>query len=602
MKKFLTSAPWRILVLTGLGIALGIVSLILTAVAYMPLDAGEIFHSYFYENRLVAIINCIPPVGLIWLGWFLTRRGWAAYLLACMPCVAVGVVNYFKISLRSDPLLCGDVLLAAEAGGIVSGYELEMTPVLWLCLGCVFAGLLFAAIFLPKSTMKWPERLFGLLSCAGILFSCMVGIFLGSDYEQKLTNNTYINQWSDVEVYVSKGALYSFLHSARDMFYEPPAGYQADIAQMVFEQYKDADIPEEKKVSVMGIMLEAFVDLTDFPALAGEQGVQELYAPWHELEKESISGDLLTNIFAGGTVDSEWGFLTGYSRHDDFRTPTDSFVWYLREQGYQTFYDHPGHGWFYNRQNVNEYLGFESQRFTENYYGALVHPTSAIWNSDHILFPELAKQLKERVKDGPCFSFSVSYQNHGPYDTTPVEETPRVTCLDEESNNIFNHYLRGLGKTLTHLTAMVEELEAMDEPVVLVLFGDHKPWAGNAESAYAAAGVSFDISTEEGFYNYYSTPYLIWANPAAKEALGNRFVGRGEDVSPCFLMAELFDACGWEGSGFMQTQRRVRDITPLLHVRNLYWQNGLTDKLSTISAGTVDCYLWAEYYRETQGK
>jgi len=602
MKKILTSPLWRIPVLTGLGVCVGLVSLVLTSVAYLPLDAGEIFHSYFYENSLVAAVNCLPPVLLIWLGWFLTRRGWAAYLLSCVPCLAIGLVNYFKISLRSDPLLCADVLLWAEAGGIVGGYRLELTPVLWVCLGCAALGLLFAVIFLPKSPIKWPERLFGLLSSAAILFCAMLGVFLGKGYEQKLTNNTYINQWSDVEVYVSRGALYSFLHSARDMFYEPPAGYQADIAQMVFEQYKDADIPEEKKVSVMGIMLEAFVDLTDFPSLAGEQGVQELYAPWHELEKESISGDLLTNIFAGGTVDSEWGFLTGYSRHDDFRSPTDSFVWYLREQGYQTFYDHPGHGWFYNRQNVNEYLGFEGQRFTENHYCALVHPTSAIWNSDHILFPELVKQLKQRVQDGPCFSFSVSYQNHGPYDTTPVEETPRVTCLDEESNNIFNHYLRGLGKTLNALLPMVEELRAMEEPVVLVLFGDHKPWAGNAESAYAAAGVSFDLSTTEGFYNYYATPYLIWANPAAKEVLGHDFVGRGEDISPCFLMAELFDACGWEGSGFMQTQRRIRDITPLLHVRNLYWQNGLTDKLSTISAETVDCYLWAEYYRETHGK
>ena len=79
-------------------------------------------------------------------------------------------------------------------------------------------------------------------------------------------------------------------------------------------------------------------------------------------------------------------------------------------------------------------------------------------------------------------------------------------------------------------------------------------------------------------------------------------VGRGEDISPCFPMAELFDACGWEGSGFMQLQRQIRDITPLLHVQNLYWDGGLTDKLSTIDKETVDCYLWAEYFRETQGK
>ena len=602
MKKFLTCAPWRVLVLTGLGVCIGVLSLILSSVAYLPLDAGDIFNSYFQENPLVALVNCIPPVGLIWLGWFLTRRGWAAYLLACVPCVAIGVVNYFKISLRSDPLLCGDVLLAAEAGGIVGGYQLEMTPVLWACLACAVGGLLFALLFLPKSPMHWAERTFGLLSAAAILFSVMVGVFLSGDYETKLTNNKYINQWSDVEVYISKGAVYSFLHSARDMFHEPPEGYDPVTAEQVLFAYEDVDIPEEKKVSVMGVMLEAFCDLTDFPALAGEQGVQELYAPWHALESESVTGDLLTNIFAGGTVDSEWGFLTGYSEHEDFRSPTDSFVWYFREQGYQTFYDHPGHGWFYNRQNVNEYLGFDSQRFTENYYGALVHPTSAIWNSDHILFPELAKQLKERVQSGPCFSFSVSYQNHGPYDSTPVEETPRVTCLDEASNNIFNHYLRGLGKTITAVTGMVEELEQMEEPVVLVLFGDHKPWAGNNESAYAAAGVSFDVGTTEGFYNYYSTPYLIWANPAAKAVLGNDFVGRGEDVSPCFLMAELFDLLGWEGSGFLRLQRHVREVTPLLHVQGLYWQEGLTAELSTYDKEIVDAYRWAEYFRENMGK
>ena len=33
---------------------------------------------------------------------------------------------------------------------------------------------------------------------------------------------------------------------------------------------------------------------------------------------------------------------------------------------------------------------YYKNEITENYYGALVDPTAAIWNSDHILFPELA--------------------------------------------------------------------------------------------------------------------------------------------------------------------------------------------------------------------
>ena len=73
-----------------------------------------------------------------------------------------------------------------------------------------------------------------------------------------------------------------------------------------------------------------------------------------------MSGNLLTNIFAGGTVDTEWGFLTGYSQHQDFTKATDSYVWYFDRQGYQTRGGHPGFGWFYDRENVNQYLASRS--------------------------------------------------------------------------------------------------------------------------------------------------------------------------------------------------------------------------------------------------
>lgn len=66
------------------------------------------------------------------------------------------------------------------------------------------------------------------------------------------------------------------------------------------------------------------------------------YEPWHQLEEQSVTGNLLTNIFAGGTVDSEWGFLTGYTTHDDFRKPTDSYVWYFRSPGLPDHVQPPG--------------------------------------------------------------------------------------------------------------------------------------------------------------------------------------------------------------------------------------------------------------------
>lgn len=39
-------------------------------------------------------------------------------------------------------------------------------------------------------------------------------------------------------------------------------------------------------------------------------------------------------------------------------------------------------------------------------------------------------------------------------------------------------------------------------------------------------GINIDQSTLEGLLNYYTTPYVIWANDAAKAKLGVDFHGK----------------------------------------------------------------------------
>ena len=151
------------------------------------------------------------------------------------------------------------------------------------------------------------------------------------------------------------------------------------------------------------------------------------------------------------------------------------------------------------------------------------------------------------------------------------------------------------------MTGLAAGLEELEEPVVLVLFGDHKPWGGNGNSAYAELGVDFSFDTLGGFYDYYATPYLIWANSAAKEALGQDFVGEGRDVSPCFLMTEVFDQCGWQGPGFMELSRQVRAVSPMVHGQNLFLKDGaLTGELPGEEGEFLQSFLSAQYYRENE--
>ena len=234
-------------------------------------------------------------------------------------------------------------------------------------------------------------------------------------------------------------------------------------------------------------------------------------------------------------------------------------------------------------------------------FGELVDPYVAMWHSDQQLADYLLADL-DAADGSPLFSFAVSYQNHGPYAETESAVpyvSPEASGWSRESCNILNNYLFGVNETVREYVRLAQELDARDTPVVLVLFGDHKPWMGNGGSVYEEMGIDFDTSTLAGFRNYYATPYLIWANRAAKEVLGADFTGDGGDFSPCFLMTRLFDACGWAGPGYMQLSRAMRDISPLLHTNGLFLHDGvLTSVLSDTDRSFYRSWLAVQYYRE----
>ena len=190
---------------------------------------------------------------------------------------------------------------------------------------------------------------------------------------------------------------------------------------------------------------------------------------------------------------------------------------------------------------------------------------------DYTLFPVLTDSILRQAESGaPLFSFSVSYQGHGPYGDYEcwwgeVEDYFSNPDLQPASRYILSNYLGSVMDTQKHLTAMVDAFRASEEPIVLVVFGDHKPWLGNGNSVYQDLGIDLSQETEESFYSYWSTPYVIWANGAAKAVLGRDIAGKGPDISPCFLMNVLFEQLGWTGDAYMQAVDQCRTELPVIH-------------------------------------
>lgn len=588
---------WNGLLMLGAALALGLLCLMLAPAQY----GWELFYDYLDHPALVAL-NLLPPVVLMALLYGLSGRAWLAYALTALPVLGLAAGNAYKMFFRDDPVIAADLLLLGEAGNMAGKYQLFLFGKLAAALGCALvSALLLALLARGRPLGRFRAGIAGTaLACAAALSP----LYASDQVYQDNANEEHINKWSVTQQYVSRGLLYPFLHSVKDAFPRPPEGYDQREAEGWLAQFEDGAIPEGKKVNIVGIMLEAFTDFSQFEEI---QFSQDVYAIWHALEAEGYSGALLSNIFAGGTVNTERAFLTGVADGNyDYRGEAPSYVRYLKGQGYRATGSHPSYNWFYNRQNVNAYLGFDSYRFTEDYFGP-VYGADPVLNDDGFL-PDLTRTVLEQLEqDAPLFSFSVTYQGHGPYGDRECwwgepEDFFTNPGLDDASRYILSNYLGSVMATQRYLSDMVDAFRASDEPIVLVVFGDHKPWLGNGNSVYHALGVNLDQDSREGFYNYWSTPYLIWANGAAKAAVGRDIAGEGPDISPCFLMNVLFEQLGWTGDAYMQAADQCRAQLPVIHSHGVRLTAGgeLTAQLPPEQAELARRLLCLSYCRAHQ--
>ena len=588
---------WNIVLFLLSSLGLCLVSLFLSYGTY----PDGVFLGYL-KHPFVILLNFLPILLFQLLLYGIFNRQWAAFMGTALLFIGASLGNYYKLKFRYDPFMFSDIGSIKTALGVSSQYDLTPDLRILFCVLCVIAGTLFL-FFLVRGRARPPLR----VSCIALVLLALYPlwhfVYASKDiYENKAVANDYINPSIATQLYISKGFVYPFLHSITDSANVPPEGYSEEKAGELLSPYTDASIPADRKVNLLAIQLEAFNDLSRL----GIDGISDkVYAPFFRLAEESFSGRLVVNVFGGGTVNTERAFLTGSVKLLEPRTAIPSYVWYLRSQGYSVIGNHPYYQDYYNRINANISLGFESYRFYENYYSAWPDALQGLWFDDGIFMQEVLAEYRQYAAEGkPVFSFNVSLQGHGPYDTEKLlydEEYWAGTGFSDCAYCAMNNYLGSVTETCKAVWALVEELRADETPVILVLYGDHNPWMGDNGSVYSELGVDFDLSTEEGFLNYYSTPYLVWANDAAKAQLNADFSGTGPTVSANYLMELVFSLAGWDGSTYMQLSADVRESLPVITTNGYYVENGcFTASLSPEGAEKLRGLEYAVFYLKTR--
>lgn len=169
-----------------------------------------------------------------------------------------------------------------------------------------------------KIEMQIRTRIISVIIIALCGMGCMNQFILNDEYYQKTENIALINRWGSTQQFISRGFIYPFLYSSKDAGMKKPDGYNKKEIENSLKDIKEDDIPEDKKVNIIAIMMEAYGDFSVYPQIEFDSE-NDPYAAFNRIKEISYHGNLLTDIFAAGTVRTERRFITGADAYPSLR-------------------------------------------------------------------------------------------------------------------------------------------------------------------------------------------------------------------------------------------------------------------------------------------
>jgi len=276
---------------------------------------------------------------------------------------------------------------------------------------------------------------------------------------------------------------------------------------------------------------------------------------------------------------------------------------YLGQLGYECNAVHAYQDWVYNRQNVYQYFGFDRFITIDSFDPKTdIRPTQ-MYISDMATADMVIAQFEQHLaqKPGtPFFNFTVTIQAHGPYEdkTAEVDNLFYNKGLDISNANRLNNYLVRIRETDAALGRLSEYLNTLDEPAILLFFGDHLPYLGPNHETFNYLGYSITDPDQplESWVRRYKTPYIIWANTAARQNMEPTVLTKDE-ISVNYLAATLLDYAGLPKSAFFKFVYGAMEQLPVIsHTYYKADQGDYTLELTPEQRVLLNEYEILQYY------
>jgi phosphoglycerol transferase MdoB-like AlkP superfamily enzyme len=420
----------------------------------------------------------------------------------------------------SDPLFPSDLLFGRQI--------LELLPVMVAAEPLKAVGLAVGSVaaILAFATLIWKSRkVFPRLNLSGrglrlaLSFPLLAGFVSLMDpmafsaFRDRL--NIVPMMWDQKENYRHNGFLLAFAFNVPMASVSAPAGYSHVAITDMQTDLLPASFFSGRQADVIMVMSESLWDPTKMSSVRYSADPMPVI-------RAAQSGQVFSPEFGGMTANVEFEALTGFSNaflpygsipyQQYIRRPVPSLATFFESKGYVTKAFHPFQGWFWNRNNVYQSLGFGQFHSEEN---MPVMDKRGIFASDEDLTRYIIKEADNT--DQPFFFFAVTLQGHGPYEHNRyAKNTIEVDAptLSDASTSSLATYAQGVKEADQSLKALMDWAKKRRRETIIVLFGDHLPPlnAVYTESGYMANVVATRKASVATMKREHETPLVIWSS------------------------------------------------------------------------------------------
>ena len=528
--------------------------------------------NWIYIYNMQFILSFVVIYAIYILVYNLIGKVFLSMVLSSCTLVILGIVNYLKLIFRGDPLYPSDFTQITHMQSVIPmvmdyfswGYILIIIVSI---VACIVAGIYMRRYI---QNVKIHLGIRALLVIGSIFVLYAYGNFANT-FMNKVFQKSGVDfvLWNQNENYASNGFVLGFISNLDTTVMEKPKNYSKEnmlqIANDIKKQYSGniGNQKKKEKPNIIFVMSESFWDPTKVTNLSfSEDPVPNL----HHYIENFPGGQTISPTFGGNTANVEFEALTSYSMSllkpgsipyqqvITNKKEIPSIPTALKKEGYYTSAIHSFGRTFFKRDDVYKVLGFDKFNAEDTMENVDI---DGDYISDLAMSKEIIAELEEQKQ--PTFIHAVTMQNHFPFTEGRFgENLIEISGLEnEESKGELETYTEGLRRSDEALQYLIEQLDNLDRPTLLVFFGDHLPSLGTNKSFYKENGYITNEKTPSERLAMAQTPLLMYANfDMPNDNLGL--------VSPIHFSNLIFDYAGLNKSSFYQFLSGLYKEIPVL--------------------------------------